>query len=244
MITGYFGVPGVGKTTSATRIARKELRRIKLGLSRYKHVYTNFYCKGCKQIAYNDLKFYKVYDSLLIFDELTLDADNRKFKDFSDEHRDFFILHRHLGVDIIYFTQDYSKIDAKIRALTQELWYMSRTVVPFFRRWSSAKRIYRSITINEHTGDLIMGYRFCNFFESLFTSNFKLIYRPSWYKFFNSYDESILESRPVFQSRNWSTGDSNLDKLISPFSRFKKGIKDRIKHVKLSMKKRNNGKKF
>lgn len=203
MLTGYFGVPGVGKTTIATRLAQKELRRIKLGLSRYKNVYTNFYCKGCKMITYNDLRFYKIYDSLLIFDELTLDADNRKFKEFSDGHRDFFVLHRHLGDDIIYFTQDYSKVDAKIRALTQELWYMSRTVIPFFRRWSSAKRIYRAITINEHTGDLIMGYRFCNFFERFFTSNFKLVYRPKWYKYFDSYDECQLSDREELIIKSW-----------------------------------------
>ena len=34
MITGYFGVPGVGKTTIGTRIARKELKRIMNGKSK------------------------------------------------------------------------------------------------------------------------------------------------------------------------------------------------------------------
>lgn len=204
MITGYFGVPGVGKTTMGTRIARKELKRIKRGKSHYKDVYTNFYCKGCKKISYADLKYYKIYDSLLIFDELTLDADNRKFKEFSDEHRDFFILHRHLGDDIIYLTQDYSKIDSKIRSLTQELWYMSRTVIPILRNWTTSKRIYRNININEFTGDLIMGYRFCNILERFFTSNFKICFRPKWYKYFDSYDECQLATRPILKTIPWS----------------------------------------
>ncbi len=243
MITGYFGVPGVGKTTIGTRIARKELKRIMNGKSKYRAVYTNFYCKGANKITYNDLKYYKIYDSLLIFDELTLDADNRKFKDFSDEHRDFFILHRHLGCDIIYLTQDYSKVDSKIRSLTQELWYMSKTVIPFFRNFSRCKRVYRTIAINEHTGDLIMGYRFCTFLESIFTSNMKLVWRPSWYKYFDSYDESVLESRPVFPVENWTTGDPGLDRLVSPKTKFKKFMMKISKRVKLSMKKRNNGKK-
>ena len=203
MIIGYFGVPGIGKTTTATRLAQKELRRIKRGRSRYKRVYTNFYCKGCNFITWQDLQFFKVYDSLIIFDELGLDADNRKFKQFTDGHRDFFTLHRHLGVDFIYCTQDYSKIDAKIRALTQELWYMSRTVIPFFRNWTSCKRIYRNIAINEFTGDLIMGYRFCNFFERFFTSNFKLIFRPCWYKYFDSYDECQLVNREELPVKSW-----------------------------------------
>ena len=231
MITGYFGVPGVGKTTIGTRIAQKELRRIHHGKSKYKHVYTNFYCKGAEQINYNDLKSFKVYDSLLIFDELTLDADNRKFKEFTDEHRDFFVLHRHLGDDIIYLTQDYSKIDSKIRSLTQELWYMTKSVIPFFRNWSRCKRIYRTITINEHTGDLIMGYRFCNFMESLFTSNMKLIWRPSWYKYFDSYDECQLTLRPEFSSGYWG-GEPVSSKSIKKRNKVKKYVRKSVRKVR------------
>jgi len=145
MIVGYFGVPGVGKTTTGAKLACKELKRIRRGRSNYKRVATNFYCKGCDKITWQDLAIYKFYDTLVIFDELGLDADNRNFKEFSKGHRDFFTLHRHLGIDFIYLTQDYSKVDAKIRALTQELWYMSRTVIPFFRNFTTSRRIYRTI---------------------------------------------------------------------------------------------------
>lgn len=213
-MTCYFGVPGVGKTTLAAKFARLELRRIKQHRSKYKRVYTNFYCKGCYRITYQDLKEYKLYDSLLIFDELTLDADNRKFKEFSNEHRDFFILHRHLGLDIIYLTQDYSKVDSKIRALTQELWYMQKSVLPIFRNFTRAKRIYRNIAINEYSGELINGYRFCTFLEAFFVSNIKICWRRRWYKYFDSFDESVLESRPVFESIPW-TNDKELDSFLS-----------------------------
>lgn len=213
MITCFFGVPGVGKTTMASKIAVKEVRRIRRGKSKYKRVYTNFDCKGCYRITYDDLKKYKMYDSLLVFDELTLDADNRKFKEFADEHRDFFVLHRHLGVDIVYVTQDYSKVDSKIRALTQDLWYMTRTVVPFFSMFTKAKRIYRNIKINEFTGDLINGYRFCNFWEAIFVSNIKICFRPNWYRFFDSFDEAQLKPRPVLPSIPW-TNDDELDTFL------------------------------
>ena len=43
MVTGYFGLPGSGKTTFLTMIAQKELRLIKKGQSKYDRVYTNFY---------------------------------------------------------------------------------------------------------------------------------------------------------------------------------------------------------
>ena len=48
MITCYFGVPGCGKTTLLTKIAQKELKRIKRCKSPYNHVLTNFYCQGCE----------------------------------------------------------------------------------------------------------------------------------------------------------------------------------------------------
>lgn len=203
MLTCYFGVPGCGKTTLLTKFAVKELKRIKWGRSKYKNVYTNFYCKGAKQITYDDLKTHKLYDSLIILDEITLDADNRKFKQFTDDIRDFFILHRHLGLDVIYATQSYELVDLKIRQLTQELWYMSRTVVPFFRRFTSAKRIYRNININEYSSELTMGYRFCNLIESIFVKNYKLAYRPKYYKYFDSYEEGSLGERPVYDSDIW-----------------------------------------
>lgn len=203
MLTCYFGVPGVGKTSLLTKFAVKELKRIARGKSKYKHVYTNFYCKGAEMISFDDLACYRIVDSLIIIDEITLDADNRDFKSFRNETRDFFILHRHLCNDIIYATQSYDMVDLKVRRLTQELWYMSRSVVPFFSEFTNAKRIYRNIAINEHTSELIMGYRFCNFLEALFTSNRRCVFRRFYYKYFDSFDEGALSSRPLFKSQPW-----------------------------------------
>lgn len=205
MITCYFGIPGVGKTTVLTKIAQKELKKIKKGKSKYKRVYTNFYCDGCNIIRYEDLEKYVILDSLIVLDELTLDADNRNFKSFKSGIRDFFILHRHLGCDIVYATQSYEMVDLKIRQLTADLWYMTKTVVPFFDRFTQSKRIYRNININEYTSELTLGYRFCNFLESLFTSNYKLCYRPNYYKYFDSFDKQVLSSREELFSVTWGT---------------------------------------
>lgn len=201
MVTCYFGVPGVGKTTLLAKFAVKGLKAVKKG--HYDAVYTNFYCKGCHTLNFKDLDSYKIYNSLIILDEITLDADNRKFKSFPDGVRDFFILHRHLGNDIIYATQSYEMVDLKIRQVTQELWYMSRSVVPFLRAFTSAKRIYRQININEHTSELTLGYRFCNLLEAFFTSNYKTVLRCRYYKYFDSFEEGSLQNRPVFSSPLW-----------------------------------------
>lgn len=193
MIKCYFGVPGCGKSTVLVKEYKKNRKK-------YDHVYSiNISINGVKEIKKEDLEKYKFKNTLILWDEITLDADNRSFKSFSPELRDFFILHRHLGCDIIYATQNFENVDKKVRDLTCELWYMSKSVVPFFKSFTSAKRIYRKININEFSSELTLGYRFCNFIESIFVSNFNLIFRPFYYKLFNTHDELCLSDRPLFE---------------------------------------------
>lgn len=214
MITCYFGVPGVGKNTILTKIARKARKqrlyfRGLIGPKRYDHIYSDFYLEGAEQINFNDLSNFKTYNSLLLFGEMSLDADNREFKSFSKEKRDFIVLHRHLGNDIVYATQNYAKVDSKIRDLTDQLWYLSKSVVPVFSEFTVAKRIFRTITINEFSGELILGYRFCNILERFFTSNFKIVFRRLYYKYFNTNEEGPLQNRPIFESIEWKTSKAD-----------------------------------
>lgn len=195
MIKCYFGVPGSGKSTVLVKEYRKNRKK-------YDHVYSiNLQIEGVPLITKDDLEKFKFTNSLILWDEITMDADNREFKTFSPALRDFFVLHRHLGCDIIYATQNFEAVDKKVRGLTCELWYMSKSVVPFFGQFTSTKRIYRTININEHTSELTLGYRFCNFLESLFVSNFKLIFRPFYYKYFDTHDELSLKNRPLYHDK-------------------------------------------
>lgn len=193
MIKCYFGVPGVGKSTILVR-EYKKLRR------KYDHVYTiNLQIKGVPMISKEDLERFKFKNTLILWDEITLDADNRAFKSFSPELRDFFVLHRHLGCDVVYATQNFENVDKKVRDLTSELWFMSKSVVPFLKHFTSAKRIYRKININELSSELTLGYRFCNFIESIFVSNFRLVFRPFYYKLFDTHDELSLKDRVLYE---------------------------------------------
>ncbi len=196
MIKCYFGVPGVGKSTILVR-EYKKLRK------NYDHVYTlNLQIKGVDMITKEDLEKYKFKNTLILWDEITMDADNREFKTFSKDLRDFFLLHRHFGCDVIYATQNFENVDKKVKDLTCELWYMSKSVVPLLGVFTTTKRIYRKININEHTSELTLGYRFCNFLESIFVSNFKLIFRPLYYKYFDTHDELSLKERVLYEDRN------------------------------------------
>lgn len=198
MIKCYFGVPGCGKST----ILVKEYKKYK---KRYDHVYTiNLQIKGVEMITKEDLEKYKFKNTLLLWDEITMDADNRSFKTFSSDLRDMFVLHRHFGIDIVYATQNFENVDKKVRDLTCELWYMNKSVVPFLKSFTTAKRIYRQVNINEHTSELTLGYRFCNFIESIFVSNFKLCWRRRYYKYFDTHDELSLKDRVLYEERDIS----------------------------------------
>lgn len=222
MIKCYFGVPGCGKSTILVKEYRKNRKK-------YKHIYTiNIDTIGCERINKEILEKYKVEDSLILWDEITMDADNREFKTFSNELRDFFILHRHLGCDIIYVTQNYENVDKKIRDLTSELWYMTKSVVPFFRRFTTAKRIYRNININEYSSELTLGYRFCSWLESIFASNFIICYRKRYYKYFDTHQLLNLGGRETYgehfkqieNSNDHNNIDSNID-VIAFLNRVK-----------------------
>lgn len=193
MIKAYFGVPGCGKSTTLVKEYKKNRKK-------YDYIYTiNLKIKDVPVITKEDLEKYKFKNTLILWDEITMDADNREFKSFSKPLRDFFILHRHLGCDIIYATQNFENVDKKVRDLTCELWYMQKSVVPLLGQFTTTKRIYRTININEHTSELTLGYRFCNFVESIFVSNFKIIFRPRFYKYFDTHDELNLKDRLLYE---------------------------------------------
>ena len=164
------------------------------------------------------MRKYRFRNALILWDEITLDYDNRNFKEFTKEDKEFWLLHRHMGVDIIYATQNYENVDKKIRDLTIELWYMQKSVVPLLSGLTTTKRIYRNININENNSELTLGYRFCNRIEGIFVSNFKIIWRRKYYKYFNSFDELQLKERKQYEERN----DNITDNIIGNIEWFNK----------------------
>lgn len=205
MITCLFGVPRVGKNTFATKIAQHHLKEMKCGVSKYEHIYTDFYCEGCEQINWNVFGEYKIMNSLIIFEEMSIDADNRNFKNFSAKKRDALVLHAHFFNDIIYCTQNYENVDKKIRDLTHELWYLEKSCIPILGEFTVAKRIFRTIAINEMNGELVMGYRFATPLERLFTRCTMICYRKRYYKYFDSFDQGSLANLPTYNGLLWGT---------------------------------------
>lgn len=197
MISCYFGPPGCGKSSVLTLKAQKELKLIAKGKSKYKHVYTNFPCSGCEKIDFLLLGNYYYRDSLIILDELTLCADNRDWKTFNKQSKEFITLHRHFNIDIIYSVQDWSRCEKTIRENTVGLYYVTN-----FLWWSRVRPIYRTININEYMGDLIMGYRFPDLTEALL--NGRIYYIKSAWKYYNSFDKYGFDLLPDPKSEKWN----------------------------------------
>lgn len=192
MITCYFGLPGSGKSSMLAKIAVRELQRIKKGKSKYDRVLSNYFIEGCGQFSFSDLGVFDTGYSLILIDEITLDADSRDFKSFSRQLKEFFILHRHYHSDIVYATQAYDAVDKKIRDLTHDLFYLKKAGA-----LSYAVAIYRKITITEES-DIKMGYKLPSLFSILFDMrhNMRFCFRPFYYRYFDSFSSKKLPKKP------------------------------------------------
>lgn len=190
MINYIFGLPGSGKSTYLTYLARREINRINKGKSKYKRVLSNFAVKGTYLIDFNDLGVYDTSDSLILIDEATLCADSRDFKSFKKSSKQFILLHRHYHSDMWIASQQYDGVDKKIRDTTANMFYIKK--LPF--GISYMVRIPMHILVPEETGEIIQGYKMPKILERLFTSfgSHKFIYRPKYYKYFDSYDAPFL----------------------------------------------------
>ena len=193
MITGYFGLPGCGKSTFLAKIARQYLAQ---GYPVY--VLDSQPIDGCSLISFDDLGKFDMTGSVIILDEVSLFADNRDYKQFSQKVKQFMILHRHYHCDIIWATQQYDGVDRKIRELTTCLYYIRS-----YGMISTAVRINRYITVDKERQQIIVGYKMPGFFGYLFgwlNRSIKICFRSKYYRYFDSYDAPQLPHKdfPVF----------------------------------------------
>lgn len=192
----FFGLPGCGKTTMLAHLAAKGLKS-----KRYRHVYSNVYLTmpGVTYIDNNCIGVYDLSDCLLLIDEATLFADNRDHKNFSKDKIEYFLLHRHYNADIVLFTQQWDGVDRKIRVITDRVYYIYKGF--WLGRWfSTYYRIPYGIIIpdphkkgQDKLGEIIQGYCKPNIFIRLLAPK---IYRPMYYKYFDSWDRKELKPLP------------------------------------------------
>ena len=187
-LTMVFGKKGSGKTTLLVKYALQCKRK---GWK----VYSTVPVPGCCLIDYSVIGHYRFPENSAIFiDEVGMIWDNRNFKNFQSEVRDWFKLQRHYRCRVYLFSQTFD-VDKKLRDLTDEM-ILCKNVARVF---AMNRTIYKYITITEPMGDsdgkLAEGYRFASPL-SIFTGGLKFTYIPRWAKYFNSHEQPELPELP------------------------------------------------
>lgn len=207
-ISLYFGLPGCGKTTWLTKLALDAVRK-----GKYQFVYTNVHLNvpGVTIIDNECIGTYELENCLLLIDEATLFADSRDFKNFSKGRLEYFLEHRHRCADIILFTQQWDGVDRKIRVITDRVYYVYKGCFTGFCI-SKCWRVPYGILFpdpkktGEKLGEIIQGYSKPPIYVRLFA---KWIYRPKYYRYFDSWELEKLEPLPaeyeVIQADVYST---------------------------------------
>lgn len=123
--------------------------------------------------------------SVVVLDEVGVDFDSRKFKQFKDHVRDYFIFQRQYKNVVIMASQSWN-VDKKIRDLTDKM-YLCGKVGPI----SYARPIRRNITLTEPMGD--SESRIAD--QLVFAPGVMLTWIPRYAKHFNSFSPP---ERPFF----------------------------------------------
>lgn len=173
-----FGKKGSGKSTLLTKLALKYLKE-------GRPVFTTESIPGTYLIdAKTDIGEFEFPDrAVVLADEVGSVWDNRRFKSFTDAQRDWFKLQRHRHITVYLFSQTFD-VDIKIRNLTDQMYLCKR----FFRVFSVARRIDRSIVLNNSTADAPSSIdENLSFVPIWMPGAVKFTFIPAWTKYFDSF---------------------------------------------------------
>ena len=188
-LTFIFAKKGQGKSTLLTKVAMQHL-------GRGWNVYSTDPIPGCYYIPVQDIGYYEFpKHSLLIIDEIGMIWDNRNFKSFPVEVRDWFKLQRHRCVKVYCASQSFD-VDKKIRDLADDMFLLQKK----FRVFSYGKRILKVLDIVEATGEHNSESRIVDQlkFDSLlwfFLGSRTLTFIPRWAPYFNSFSAPALATK-------------------------------------------------
>lgn len=181
MIVVILGVPGAGKTTLQAHLAKKAMKK-------KKNVWSNVYIEGCYMLDHEtDLNINLIENGVVLIDEGGTVLDNRSWKTMSKRIIRWYKMHRHYNTDVYITSQDYD-IDAKVRALTKEIWVVSKSIIPYF---VAIRKIKTKIGISETETEIVQVYKW-RFF--LF-GGLKLVYMPSVWHMFDTHYRDILHKK-------------------------------------------------
>lgn len=185
-----FGKKGSGKTTFLAKTAYQYLKR---GYS----VFSTERIPGVVQFQVENIgKVTFPENSVILIDEVGMIWDNRNFKTFKPEVRDYFKYQRHEKHIVYLFSQTFD-VDIKLRNLTDCMYLC----VNHFGWLSIARKIKRSITLVHPQGDAESRIADDLEFEPLLFSLFGaktviFTFIPHWAPLFDSHEKLGLPEYP------------------------------------------------
>lgn len=172
-----FGKKGSGKSSYLVKLAIKYQKK---GYA----VYTNMSdccLDGIRIIDIDDIgKFVPQQNSVLLLDEVGMTYDNRQFKNFKPETRDFYKLQRHYKVICYLASQNYD-VDKKLRDLTDSMFLCQNIGIV----WGLVRPISKRITLTEATAE--GESRITENLKFQFITSWKFTYIPKYAKYFESF---------------------------------------------------------
>lgn len=186
----FVGLPGCGKTTLLASFA---LYHVKHGKHVYSNVRLDLPSELYTYIKSEYLGVYNISNGVVLLDEGEIIAESRSYKSFPKHMSDFFMLHRHYRVEVCVFCQRYKGVDIKIRNLCDKVYFVRKGLFGF----TSYTPIEYRICVpqaGERLGEIIEGYRMPSPIVRLFTT--KRVYRPLYYRYFDSYECAVLPPIP------------------------------------------------
>lgn len=187
-----FGKKGAGKSTYLTMLA---VKYAKAG----RPVYSTLNVPYAYKLDYNDIGFKSFPPrSVLLIDEVGMIWDNRNFKNFKSEVRDYFKLQRHYRHTVYLFSQSFD-VDLKLRTLTDRMYLLVNPLGWF----TYIRSITRSITVTEASSQAesrIADQLHLSGIAGLLFGSSKIMLIPRYAKYFDSF---IVDELPPHESERW-----------------------------------------
>lgn len=197
MICIYYGKPRSGKTTALARIVKrnqkkKSICKIFPFLDRFLCPYSEVYCtdssmKNTTLISYENLGKWKPKErSCFILSEAGIGLNNRSWKNLSADAKELFAMHGHAKCDMFADSQTVD-IDITLRERAERFYSVRKLGRSQF---SLLIPISFDIDVNDISQKIEECYkraRGLKLFLMILFGRVKIIYRPFYYKFFDSW---------------------------------------------------------
>lgn len=182
-----FGKKGSGKSSLLVKMMYKYGKK---GFTIYTNMGDCIY-PGARIIKIEEIgQFIPLPYSILCLDEVGIDYDARKFKQFKDDTRDFYKYQRHHKILCFMASQTWD-VDKKVRDLVDKF-YLCLGAGPI----SIARKIVRKVVLTESTGD--QESRISDNLKFTFPTSWIYTWLPNWQKFFNSF---VAPEKPFIRYR-------------------------------------------